>query len=539
VSEADAAPRLSEDQFARLAAAGDAERVEAGRVLYASGDAGYDLVLLRTATAEVVRDATATEPERLVYRRGPGDFLGELNLLTGQSVFLTARVVEAGEVVRVPSGALRRVMAEHGDVADVMVDELRQRRGLMQEVAASALELVARVDSRGGRELRTFAARMQLPHTAYDADSAQGRTFMAAHGLDDDDLPAAVVADRVLTRATTRAVADAIGLTYEPSGVDVDVVVVGAGPAGLGAAVYGASEGLVTVVFDATGPGGQAATTSRIENYLGFPEGISGEELTRRALVQAQKFGAQLYTPCEVAGVERSDPDALTLRLHDGAEVRTRAVVVATGARYRRLDVPGWERFEARGHVRYSATELDARDCTGDPVTVIGGANSAGQAALFLASRGSRVDLVVRADDVRASMSAYLVDRLVSHDAVDVHTATQVRELHGVERLESVSVEGPDGATRRLTTRALFCFIGASPDTAWLGDVARDERGFLLTGADLPDGLSGDERALPFQTSEPRIFAAGDVRVGCMRRVAAAVGEGAGALSSVHVLLGR
>jgi thioredoxin reductase (NADPH) len=300
--------------------------------------------------------------------------------------------------------------------------------------------------------------------------------------------------------------------------------------------VYGASEGLVTVLLDSSVPGGQAGTTSRIENYLGFPQGISGDALARRAMVQALKFGTQIYAPCSVADLEVSDGGP-TLHLVDGTEIRTRAVIVASGARYRRLDVPGWDELEAAGCVHYSATELDVRGYESRPVVVIGGANSAGQAALFLASRGSRVDLVVRGGDVRKGMSSYLVERLEAHPMVRIRTSSNVLSLAGGDELDSVSIAHGNDEPEVVECCAVFCFVGADPATDWLRGVELDEDGFVLTDVRLGPELGADR--LPFQTSLPCVFAAGDVRAGSMKRVAAAVGEGASAVASVHVALGR
>ena len=547
-------PALTAEQFERLASYGETQLVREGDVLYATGDIGYDLFLLRTAEVDVIRDGTAADPEHLVYRRGPGSFLGELNLLTGQTVYLTSRVRVGGEIVRLGPGQFRRVLSEQVDVADVLIEALRVRRRLLQLVAGSALEIIGPPDSSALRALRVFAARQELPHSDLDPTSIQGQALMAAHGLTTSDLPAAVIFEKVLRRATPTDVASAIGLTYRPSEREVDLVVVGAGPAGLASAVYGASEGLVTVLLDANAAGGQAATSSRIENYLGFPRGVSGQELTRLALVQAMKFGAQLYSPCTVVAIDPDDspghePEAnakgtgqlfaaidrgsVTVRLADGSQIRTQAVIVATGARYRRLDLPRWTEFEQCGDIRYSATPLDARDCESRPVTVVGGANSAGQAALFLASKGSRVDLVVRSSDL-SSMSDYLAQRLHKHRLVRLWLGAEVAGLVGQSSLTGVVIRTSEGSHETVEGIALFCFIGAEPDTNWLSSVARDDDGFILTDEGLAQAGGA---ALPFQTSVPRVFAAGDVRARSMKRVAAAVGEGASAVASVHRML--
>lgn len=531
-------PPLSPEQFRRLSAYGVREEVAPGDVLYATGDRRYDLYLVESAVVDLVRNATATDPDRVVYTRYPGDFTGELSLLTGQSVFLTARVRHAGVVYRISGRRFREVLGEQVDIADILIDAFAERRRIVQETAGNVLEIVGATSAAETRALRTFATRQMLPHLAAEPDSIPGQALMAAYGLTAVDLPAVIIADRVVRRASPYDVAETVGLTFDDPGRDVDLVVVGAGPAGLAAAVYGASEGLATILLDSVGAGGQAATSSRIENYLGFPQGVSGQELTRLALVQALKFGAQLYAPCDVVGLTMSRAGP-TVALADGTRLRARAAIIATGARYRRLDVPRREEFERLGHVRYSATEIDVRDCVPRPVTVVGGANSAGQAALFLASRGSPVDLVVRGDGIRRGMSTYLAKRLEAHPRVRIRVRTQVVGLTGDDELHGVLLRRPDLPDDEARSAAVFCFIGADPDTGWLGAVEQDADGFLLTGTRLDGPPAGQDRALPFQTTLRRVFAAGDVRAGSVKRVASAVGEGAGAVASVHLMLGQ
>ncbi|GIJ70448.1 FAD-dependent oxidoreductase [Virgisporangium ochraceum] len=524
------APRglvLDDEQFRRLATYGQVEHVDSGRNLYTSGDDSYDFFLVLTAAVDILRDATATEPERLIYRGGPGDFLGELNLLTGQKVYLTARVVTAGTVVRIGAAALRRVLAEQDDIADLLLAAFRERREVFRTAAGSALTVVGRTDEAATLRLRTYLTQMLLPHAWHDADSPAGRSVLASGGLTHADLPAATVNGSPLRRATPGTVGQALGLTYRPGGDPVDLVVVGAGPAGLAAAVYGASEGLTTVLLDRGGIGGQAATSARIENYLGFPQGISGADLTRLGMVQALKFGVRIHAPCAVTGLDLADGRRPAVLLADGERIACRAVVAATGAHYRRLDTPRWTEFERSGCIRYAATEQDVRSFAHAPVTVVGGANSAGQAALSLAARGATVDLILRGERLGARMSSYLTDRIGTHPRIQVHTGGAVRELAGDGTLTSVVVERSGGRWARLPSRALFCFIGADPASDWLAGVATDHDGFVVT----------DRGSLPFQTSAPRVFAVGDLRSGSTKRVATAVGDGAGAVSSVHRVL--
>jgi thioredoxin reductase (NADPH) len=495
---------VNSEQFRRLAAYGQAEHAVPGRDLFTTGDSSYDLFLIETAAVEIVRD------HRVIFRAGPGDFLGELSLLTGQHVYLTGRVISAGTVIRVGADMLRRALAEHADLADLLIETFRQRREVIRTTAGSALRLVGRPDT--ALTLRTYLAQLLLPHTWQD-------TFP---GLTADDLPAAVIDGMVLRRATPGAVAEALGLTYRPDHRKVDLVVVGAGPAGLAAAVYAASEGLSTVLLDRGGIGGQAAKTARIENYLGFPHGVSGDELTRLAMLQALKFNVRIHSPCTATALDLTDPGRPVVVLDGGARIRCRAVIAATGADYRRLDIPGWAAFERTGCIRYAATEPDVRDYQNRPVTVLGGANSAGQAALSLAAHNATVNLIVRGARLETRMSTYLIDRIRAHPRIHLHLERTVDALVGGDTLSGVVTS----RSETLDSHALFCFIGATPETAWLAGVTRDDSGFVVTPG-----------PLPFQTSSPRVFAVGDLRSGSTKRVATAVGDGAAAVSSVHTVL--
>jgi thioredoxin reductase (NADPH) len=353
------------------------------------------------------------------------------------------------------------------------------------------------------------------------------------------ELPVVIASGVVLRRTTPGELASYLGLTVDriPER-NFDLVIVGAGPAGLAAAVYGASEGLRCLVVELVAAGGQAGTSSRIENYLGFPTGIPGGELTERALVQAEKFGATLTMPCAASGL-REEAGHLVVHLSDGTDVAGRAVIVASGARYRRLDVERLEEFEGNG-VYYAATEIEARLCAASPVVVVGGGNSAGQAGLFLAEAGSAVTFVIRGDDIGKNMSRYLVDRILADPRIEVRTSTQITGLEGAQTLTAARVRGRDGDAR-VSCAALFSFIGADPASAWLsGCAVLDARGFVLTDRALGDmdsdaawSVLGRE-PLPFETSRPGLFAVGDVRAGSTKRVAAAVGEGAASVRSVH-----
>jgi thioredoxin reductase (NADPH) len=537
-------PRLSDAQLARLRSYGTPQTVEAGEVLYDPGDATYDLIVNEDATVEIVQPATRDTPEESLVGFGPGEFLGELNMLTGQAVYLIARVVDAGRVHRITPTRFREVMAEDPELSDILLEAFRARREVLTQSGASrGLELVGSAMDSASLALRTYAARRRLPHLWFDADSAAGQSLLEEASLTSADLPAALMPDRALSRATPGELAQALGLSYRriDSGAPVDLAVVGAGPAGLAAAVYGSSEGLTTVVLDAVGPGGQAAASSRIENYLGFPSGISGAELAERAETQALKFGARLSTPCEIVAL---DIDAhLRAVLADGTDIPTRALIIASGARYRSLGLERWDELVGAG-VLYAATELEARSCADGPVTVVGGGNGAGQAALFLASCGCDVTVAIRRPEIESGMSRYLVDRLLANPKITVRGGTEVTRLDGEHVLDSISLTGAAGEVHEQPCRGLFCFIGAEPATGWLSGIALDEHGFVRTDVQLTSDELGETWSalgrppLPFETSVPGVFAVGDVRHGSMKRVAAAVGEGASAVRSVHTAIG-
>ena len=540
-TDATAFPTLDADQVATLDALGSRRQVGAGEILYREGDAAYDFYVVLSGEVEIVTGSG--EHEQVIVRHGPGRFLGELNLLTGMRVFVTARVARAGEVLVVPAAQLRHVIATQPALSDVILAALIARRTVLLGGASAAIRVIGSRFSPETRRIREFLSRTRIPHAWLDPDRADDvEALLREFAVESNELPVVIATGSLLRRPTVGQLAEFLGITVAnlPDRC-FDLVVVGAGPAGLAAAVYGASEGLTTLGVESLAVGGQAGSSSRIENYLGFPTGISGGDLTQRAVVQAEKFGAALTSPCAATGL-REHGGHLVVRLADGTEVAGRAVIVASGARYRRLDAAGLDELEGKG-VYYAATEAEARQCTPDPVVVVGGGNSAGQAALFLADSGSPVTIVIRRSDLNANMSRYLVDRILEHPHIDVKTNTHVEQLEGTDELERVILAGPDGKTA-VACGALFSFIGADPASDWLsGCAALDDHGFVLT-----DRLLTDEdldarwdalgrRPLPFETSHPGLFAVGDVRSGSTKRVAAAVGEGSAAVRSVHEYL--
>jgi thioredoxin reductase (NADPH) len=522
-------PRLTDGQIDKLRPYGKVCATEPGQVLFSEGDAEYDFYVVLDGKVAVV-DPEA-DGERPIAVHGPGRFLGELGLLTGQAAFFTAVVREPGEVLRVPVGRLRSLLVQDQQLGDLILRAYLLRREMLIGMGAG-LTIVGSRYSPDTRRLREFAARNRLPHRWIDLEADDhAEALLRQVGVPAEQTPIVIWGGRVLRNPDNHKMARAVGLRAPSTATDLtDLVVVGAGPSGLAAAVYGASEGVQTAVIDAVATGGQASTSSRIENYLGFPAGISGAELAERATIQAKKFGAQLGIPVQAVALAERDGHHL-VTTDDGSEIRARTVVIASGARYRRLQVPRYDEFE-KTSVYYAATLMEGMMCAGDPVVVVGGGNSAGQAALFLARHAAQVRLVVRSEPLTKNMSRYLVDRIESSSQIEVLIPYEVDELRGDRSLEAVVVRHRESGDRReLPARDLFVFIGADPHTDWLGDeVALDGHGFVLTGEDAG-------RALLLEASKPGIFAVGDVRHGSIKRVASAVGEGSMAVRLVHTHL--
>lgn len=533
VTDPELAPRLTDEQWDRLCARGTIRDVDDGEILFATGQRDYPMILVEDGEIEIVRDSLAWLDEDVIAVMGPRSFAGELGLLNGQRAFLTARAIGPGRVREISRSDLRRLLAEDDELGDVILHALWARReSLRRGSAAMTLKIVGAAGSPGFLSLRRFANRLDLVHMAVEIDlDAPAHPLHARYAP--SDLPIVFLEGQPLVRATPGMLAEQLGLSYEPGDEDVvDLVVIGGGPAGLASAIYAASEGLSTVLVDAVAPGGQAASTSRIENYLGFPFGVSGGSLTGQATLQAIKFGVRVCAPCEAVSL-RSLGDELTVLLSDGRGIRARSAMVASGATYRSLNLDRWDDFE--GDIHYAATALELKRVADAPVVVIGGANSAGQAALYLAASGCPVHLVVRGDDLGARMSSYLVRRIREESRIRVHLGANVTGLDGDAGLSTVVIDtaGP------VEARGLFCFIGAEPATDWLAELDRDDAGFIRTGTDvtrqsLDRWQTMGREPLPFETSVPRVFAAGDVRRGSMKRVAAAVGEGSSAVASVH-----
>lgn len=509
---------LSRTQFETLALHGEERTAEVGEVLFEVGDETYPFIAIRAGEASV-RDAAGRE----IVRHGGNGFLGEMNLLSGQTVFLTAVVTEPMRYIAVDREKLRQLLFEDSSLADLLLPAFIQRREALQQLHGVGVEIIAPPQLEEVRRLVDFVKGMRVPHTVRDP-ALDAAAAVLLEPLNPEQLPLVrLPGGAELRRPSNGELSRALGIGRElEAREEVDLLVIGGGPAGLGAAVYGASEGLDTLVVDGKALGGQAGASRRIENYLGFPAGISGTELISRAITQGRKFGARTATPYRALSLEPGD-ERHVVRLEEGVEVAARAVMLATGAEYRKLPVEDLHEYEGFS-VFYAAGPPEAQLCGAQRVAVVGGGNSAAQAAIWLARGGALVTVLHRRADLRETMSDYLIKDL-DRFGIAVRDRSEVSAIHGENgKLDGVTLT--DGT--ELPLSFLFLFLGAAPCTDWLGDaVARDEKGFVLTGAEAgADGL--------LETSVPGVYAGGDVRSGSIKRCATAVGEGATVVRFVH-----
>src|SRR5262245_25329621 len=463
----DASPVLSDAQVARLGPYGQPRAVRRGEMPFRAGDAGFDFYVVVAGEVAIVDEHDGAR--RTLTTHGSGEFVGDLALLTGGIAFAAALVMRDGDLLQIPAVRLHEVIEEEPGLSDLILHALLVRRSLLIR-DGGGVEVVGSPASPDTQRLRRFLRRNGVPHVVSDPGRdgrAEERLIRA--GATPAQAPVVLLArGRPLAKPTTAALARALGIAgAAPRGEPYDLLIVGSGPAGLAASVYAAADGLTVATIEGLATGGQAGTSPRIENYLGFPAGVSGTELAHRALIQAVKFGAEFLLPRTAMALSEAPGDRYVIRLDDGAEAAAQAVIVATGATYRRLDVPGAARFEAFG-LYYAATHLEADACRGSDVIVVRGGNSAGQAALSLAAYARRVHLLVRRAGLRATMARYLIDRIAASERVVLATSSRIVELVGDDRLEAAVVEGPGGELRTLPARAVFALLGAEPRSAWL-----------------------------------------------------------------------
>jgi thioredoxin reductase (NADPH) len=535
-------PVLNSDQIAQIAncTAVAPKPCRDGETLVAAGDRSFKFFIVKSGEIEIL-DYSGEAPKTIARHR-EGEFTGDISHLTGTPAVFTAIARGACEVFEISGEALRHVLNQCPRISDIVLQAFIARRQLLRESPNFiGLRVIGSRYSPDTFRVRDFLARNRVLFTWTDLETdPQVDRLLKDFGVTEADTPVVACAHMLLLRnPTNKRLADEVGIHQPLEHTVFDLLVVGAGPAGLAAAVYGASEGLRTAVLDCTAPGGQAGSSMRIENYLGFPTGLTGAELTDRATLQANKFGAHLSIPTAAIRLSFENGYA-TLNAGDPETITAKCVLIATGAQYRRLEVEGVERFEGAG-LYYAATAAEALFCLGCTAIVVGGGNSAGQAAVFLAGHANRVLLLIRGDDLNKNMSRYLVNRIEQTANIELLCNTTIRKMAGTGHLTAIEVvSGANGRPRTIETPAVFSFIGATPQTDWLpAEVERDSKGFVPTGAAVAHSPRWDAARAPFllETSRRGVFAAGDVRSGSVKRVASAVGEGAMAVQFVHEYL--
>ncbi len=532
-------PKLSQDEVETLAGMAELCTFEDGAVLFRAGERHHNFYVVESGAIALV-DESGDEPRTIVVH-GPGQFSGDVAMLTRRPAVLSAYARGTCRAHRVSPDDLGRVIRELPELSDKLIEAFQVRRVLLERSGFVGVRVFGALNDPDVTTLREFFDKNKVPHTWVDSEDRAGRATMSRLEIASDQLPFVICGQGTRSsRPTVTRIAECLGLKRPIRLEPFDLVIVGAGPAGLAAAVYGASEGLSTIVLDRFGPGGQAGTSSRIENYMGFPAGLTGADLANRGYLQALKFGAELVAPVEVRSMTVAD-GLHRLELDDGQVVTGRTVLIATGASYQRLPVQGAERWDGSG-VFYSCTSVHARWCRTGRAAVVGGGNSAGQAAMYLADHTAGATLLLRGGDIRKSMSDYLARRIEHHPKLEVLHHVEVDAIHGQTKLTGLRLkDGRTGAHRDLDCSAAFVFIGAQPRTAWLPpSIATDPKGFILTGAEAARSDRWpltDREPCAVETTCPGVFAAGDVRSDTTKRVAFAVGDGALAVTCAHRVL--
>ena len=533
-------PKLSDEELELLRELGEERTFQDGEILINSGDKGFSFFAVTSGSVVVID--TSSGSEREVSAHSCGAFTGDVSMLTGRPAIVSIRAQGDCTTIEITSCQVRRMLAEIPELSDKLLEAFQARRQILEESEFLGIRVIGAADDNNTLKLREFFYKNKVPHTFQDVAEDVGKDALAEFGKSLEETPVIACGVHIESKPSLGNVAECLGISRKIADDVYDTLIVGAGPAGLAAAVYGASEGLKTLCIDGMGPGGQAGQSSKIENYMGFPSGIPGAELANRGYLQALKFGAEFTAPVTVRSMQCTDDGLHSVELCTGQKVRTRTVLIATGAAYRRLNVEGCEHFEGAG-IYYSATTVEARMCRNATAIVVGGGNSAGQAAMFLSQHAQCVKIVLRGDDLRKSMSDYLAKRIEKSDKIEVLYQTEIEAFLGDHRLNRIRTrQGQANTLKQMDCGAVFLFVGAKPHTEWLPQsVALDKDGFVHTGPSIQNCGKWTLDRIPceLETTSPGVFAAGDVRSGTTKRCAFAAGDGALAITCVHQHLSR
>jgi len=533
-------PVLTQKQISTLKESGTVISFENETTVFKAGDSAYDFYVVLDG-AIFIKDPI--NENQVLASHGVNEFTGDNSMLSDRSIPFSAYASKGSTILRITPADLKEIISKHSDISDVLLSAFIQRQETMLKEFSGGIKVIGSEKSKDTYVLRDFMEKNHIWHTFLDTDvSEEAQLLLENFGLKDEDLPILIsITGEISKKPTLAELAKQTGVLIEYRDELFDVLVVGAGPSGLAASVYAASEGLTVITIDGNAPGGQAGKSSKIENYLGFPTGISGNDLANRAYIQAQKFGCTISIPHKAEKVEYNG-SYFTLCASNGKNIKAKAIIAATGANYRRLPVDNIEKFEGSG-VFYSATGMNASACKNELVGVVGGGNSAGQAALFLADHAHEVHVIIRSNDLGDKMSDYLVQRIDTTPNIIVHKNSNITQLNGSHYLESLILD-TDGSKQTIGISNLFTFIGAKPCTEWLnGIVSMDDKGFIYTGSDVIEAamtqcsIYNQRKPQSLETSIPGFYAVGDVRKGSVKRVASAVGEGSMAISQIHQYL--
>lgn len=528
-------PTLTAEQLECVAAIAECQTFADGEMLFEDGDPDVPMFVVKTGELQIFECSAGTR--KYVVSHGPGQFSGDVDMLTGRPVVVSGFAKGETQVYRIPSERIRKLLNEIPDFSDLLLEAFQIRRRLLERSGFVGIRVVGAARSKDTMRLREFFYRNHVPHTFYDVSDADGQDQLRLMGVREEETPAIACRKAIVKQPSLAKVAECLGVSRHIDDKLYDLLIIGAGPSGLAAAVYGASEGLSTLVVDSVGPGGQAGSSSKIENFIGFPSGLSGAELANRGYLQALKFGARFSAPTSIRSIQRDGDGTLVASLCSGQAAQARCILVASGVSYRQLDITGIREFEGAG-IYYAATTVEARICHNSTAVVVGGGNSAGQAAMFLAQTAKRVLLVIRGDDLGKSMSSYLCTRIEHHPQIEVVKNSEVRGIDGTDAVQGVQISNRlTGEILSVECAGVFVFIGAKPNTAWLPDAVRcDDKGFVLTGSAIQNDelWTADRAPCDLETTMPGVMAAGDVRAGTTKRCGFAVGDGSMAITCVH-----